>query len=35
MIAHANYFDSHKTISFKASDSKLFKSILDYGEKLF
>ena len=25
MIGYANYFDSHKTMSFKASDSKLFK----------
>ena len=32
MIGYAKYFDSNKTISFKASDKKLVKSISKYGK---
>ena len=32
MIGSVKYFDSNKTISFKATDKKLLKSILKYGK---
>ena len=32
MIGSVKYFDSNKTMSFKATDKKLLKSILKYGK---
>ena len=34
MNGYAKYFDSSKTMSFKATDKKLLKSISKYGDKL-
>ena len=34
MIGHAKCFNSNKTMSFKASNNKLLKSILKYGKEL-
>ena len=34
MNGYAKYFDSSKTMSFKAIDKKLLKSISKYGDKL-
>ena len=34
MNEYAKYFDSSKTMSFKAIDKKLLKSISKYGDKL-
>ena len=34
MIEYAKYFNSNKTMFFKASNNKLLKSILKYGKEL-
>ena len=34
MIGHAKYLNRNKTMSFKASNNKLLKSILKYGKEL-
>ena len=34
MIGHAKFFNSNKTMSIKASNNKLLKSILKYGKEL-